>query len=93
MSWHEHIREHPTMGVWYERYRSRPSWVVRGALVAAVLVVVVPLVLLTLAAVIVGMLVFAALSLVASIGNLFGGGRDVKPSGDDGRRNVRVIQR
>jgi len=101
MNWQDYARAHPTMGVWYERYRrsarltaSRPGWVMRGALLAGALVVVVPLVLVTVAAVLVGAAVFVALSLVAHVVSLFSGrGGAARTGGDDGRRNVRVMER
>lgn len=94
MSWQEYVRVHPTMGVWYERYRRRPSWVTRGALLAGALVIVVPLVVLTVAAVVIGMGVFFVLSALAWVAGLFSGvGATQRTPGDDGRQNVRVIQR
>lgn len=90
-NWQASFREHPAFGPWYQRTASRPSWVTRSALGAAVLVVVIPLVLLTLAAVVVGLGVFFVLSAAASVANLLGGG--FARRGGDGRRNVRVIER
>ncbi|MCC6681152.1 MAG: hypothetical protein IT445_09670 [Phycisphaeraceae bacterium] len=80
----------PVYNRWQRGIGGRPAWVTRAALTAGVLVIVVPLVLLTLAAVLVGALVFATLSAVAWLLGQFSG---VGPRADDGRRNVRIIER
>lgn len=89
------IRQHPQFGTWSQRVQTQPSWVVKTALALAVLVVVVPLVLLTLAAAVVGLVAFVVLGIVA---NVVGALREVfgtrphppMPRGG-GRVNVRVI--
>jgi len=103
MSWHARFeqevhRRHPGAGLWYTRVRSQPGWVVKTAIGVALLVVVVPIVLLTLAAVFVGLVCMLALSLVAAVvrgvSELFKPGTPGSlKSQDDGRRNVRVIDR
>ncbi len=99
MDWHvrfeeEMSRRHPGAGRLYARVRRQPGWVTRTAFIIAVLVVVVPILLLTLAAVAVGLACLLVLGLVAQIGrffaNLFRGGLGRE---DDGRRNVRVVER
>jgi len=99
MSWHVRFEEEvhrrsPGMGVWYTRISRQPGWVTRTAVFIAVLIVVVPVVLLTLAAVLVGLACLVVLGLVARIGRsisgLLGGGWKTR---DDGRRNVSVIDR
>ena len=99
MSWQVRFEEEihrraPGAGVWYTRISRQPGWVTRTALIIAILVVVLPLLLLTLAAVMVGAACLLVLGLVAQVvrffSNLFGGGLR---SRDDGRRNVRVIER
>lgn len=79
-----------------------PLWAVKASMLAAVLVVAVPILLLTLAALLAGVLVFLVLAAgvvayrrLRGLGRWLGGGR---PGGwrgwrDDGRRNVRVIDR
>lgn len=79
-----------------------PLWVVKASMLAAVLVVAVPILLLTLAAMLAGVLVFLVLAAgvvayrrLRGLRRWLGGGR---PGGwrgwrDDGRRNVRVIDR
>ena len=92
--WRVFLQSHPRFGQGYEWYARSPRWVRRSALGAAVLVVVVPLVLLTLAALLVGFVVAVLLGTIALAGwfirrmanNLFG-------LAHGGRRNVRVIQR
>lgn len=99
MSWHvrfeeEVRRRHPGAGVWVTRISRQPGWVTKTALLAAMLVVVVPIVLLTLAAVVIGLTCLGVLGLIASAGRfvagLFGGAH---PRKDDGRRNVQIIDR
>lgn len=98
MNWHVRFEEEvhrrsPGMGLWYTRIRQQPGWVTRTAIIMAILVAVVPLLLLTLAAIFVGLTCLLVLGLIAQIARffsgLFGGGRPH----DDGRRNVRVIER
>lgn len=99
MSWHvrfeeEVRRRHPGTGVWVTRISRQPGWVTKTALLAAMLVVVVPIVLLTLAAVVIGLTCLGVLGLIASAGRfvsrLLGWSH---PRQDDGRRNVQVIDR
>jgi uncharacterized BrkB/YihY/UPF0761 family membrane protein len=80
----------------FEQVTGRPGWVGKASLLAAGLVVVVPLVLLALAGLIVGIVVFVTLGLIAqiimSVGMLLDG-LFKSPTGSDGRHNVRVIDR
>lgn len=75
-----------------------PGWAVKAAILAAVLVVAVPLLLLTLAALIVGalvLLVLVAAAVVVRRLRRLGAwlpGRSPRWR-DEGRRNVRVIER
>lgn len=102
IDWKVYVRQHPRYGVWYQRVERQPSWVVKTAVALAVLIVVVPLVLLFLAAVAVGLIAFLVLGVAAAIwGGVArllggGGGGPLKPRPgwrhDDGRRNVRVIR-
>jgi len=100
MNWHTRFqqevhRRHPGAGMWYAKVNQQPGWVVKSALAVALLVVVVPIVLLTLAAVLVGVTCLLVLSIVASIVRSFTGlfSPGALRSQDDGRRNVRVIHR
>ncbi len=99
MSWHvrfeeEVRRRHPGAGVWYTRVSRQPGWVTKTALVMALLVVVVPIVLLTLAAVAIGLICLLVLGLVASAGRFISGLFDGSlKRQDDGRRNVQVVDR
>ncbi len=76
-----------------------PRWVTMTALVAATLILVIPLVALLIAAAIVGLVVFVTLGVIAQLillvrvvwMKLTGG--QVRTWPDDGRRNVRVIWR
>lgn len=99
MSWHVRFEEevrrcHPGAGEWYARVSRQPGWVTRTALFLALLVVVVPIIVLTLTAVVVGVVSLLILGLIARIGQfitgLIGGGPKVR---EDGRHNVRVIER
>jgi len=78
--------------------RSQPPWAWQAALGAAVLVVLVPLVLMTLAALVVGIVVFGLLLLVwaatSGIRRLWDRtATAVSWPRADGRRNVRVVHR
>ena len=93
MMWRVYIRNSRTFGPIYERIERRPNWVARTALVAAALVVLVPLLVLFIAAIVVGAIVFLTLALIAAVlatvANLFNG-LGLRPAG---RKNVRVIER
>jgi hypothetical protein len=95
--WRMYIREHETIGPWVRKVEGQPSWVTKAALTATVLVVAVPVVLLTLAAIVVGVAVFALLGLAAmgigAVRQIFAGPHVPSEPMDDGRRNVRVMRR
>lgn len=83
------VRDDPRFGRVYRSVSTQPSWVWGTALTVGALVFLVPLVLLTAAALLMILIVWVVLSFVHrvldGIGRLFGG------SGGDGRRNVRVV--
>ncbi|MEZ6191729.1 MAG: hypothetical protein R3C45_10630 [Phycisphaerales bacterium] len=99
MSWQvrfeEEVRKrHPRAGVWVSRVSQQPGWVTKTALAITLFVVVVPIVLLTLAAVAVGLICFVILGLVARAAAFFSGlFNGTRRKRDDGRRNVQVIDR
>lgn len=80
--------------MWISRVSQQPGWITKTAIAVALLVVVVPIVLLTLAAVFVGAICFLILGLAARaaafISGLFNGSHRKR---DDGRRNVQIIDR
>lgn len=90
-----YIQQHETLGPWYQKVARQPSWVTKAAILAAVLVIGIPLVLIALAALLVALAVFTALSLLvnglAVLRQLLTGQTLRPPSA--GRRNVRVIRR
>lgn len=85
------LRDDPRFAGFYSRARGRPSWVWRAAILAALITIVVPVLLLTVAAALAFIAVFIVLSLVHSLldatRGIFGGWR-----GGRDRRNVRVIR-
>jgi len=87
-------RRHPGLGVWYTRLSRQPGWVTRTAFIIAILVVVLPIVALALTAAVVGLACLLILGSIAKasrfISDSFKGGLRTR---DDGRRNVRVIER
>jgi len=92
------FRRYASFEPWRRGVGGRPAWVTRLAVVAAVLVVVVPLAMLALTGLLVGMLVFFVASLLATmmqaVGSIFGGGASPSGSGRRNvRRNVRVVER
>jgi len=82
-------------GQWFNYVIGQPNWVAKWALIATVAVIVVPLMVLAIAGLAVGLVVFVALALIVRIAviirtvfdGLWPGSRS------DGRRNVRVIDR
>jgi hypothetical protein len=98
--WKQRVRDDPRFGGYYRVVADRPSWVTRAAIFAVVLVVVVPLVLLTLAAVLVGAVVFTVLGAVAWVlhrirlltGAVPRPERRTPASTEGDRENVRVIR-
>lgn len=99
MSWHARFEEevrrrHPRAGVWVSRVGQQPGWVTKTAIAVTLFVVVVPIVLLTLAAVAVGVVCFLILGLIARTAAFFSGlFNGAHRKRDDGRRNVQVIDR
>lgn len=89
--WRVYIRNHSRLGPWYTRIERQPGWVIRAALLATVLIVVVPIGLLMLAALVVGVVVFAVLGAAAWL--LGAAGRMLGGRADGGRVNVRVVHR
>lgn len=83
-------RNHP-LGRMAGYAQSQPSWVARTAVLVGLLVFAIPIVLLTLAAVVMGVLAFVVLGLFLrvkmALSSLF------KSRSGDGRVNVRVIRR
>lgn len=77
-------------GTAWQRINTQPSWVVKASIIAFALVIGVPLLLLVLAAVLVGTLVFLVMLCMHSVWAWFRGA--VLPR-RDGRENVRVIRR
>ena len=99
MSWQVRFQEevhrrHPGAGAWFTRLSRQPGWVTKTATIAALLVVVVPIIALTLAALLIGTACLLVLGIIASVWRFvtspFTGPRAPK---DDGRRNVQVIER
>lgn len=90
----EQLRDDPRFGGWYSRATSQPSWAWKIAGAVALLVFVVPIILLTLAALLAFGVVFGVLMLVHKVASLFSGSPEtaVEADTDKGRRNVRVIR-
>ncbi len=94
--WRVYLQNHPVAGRYYQYAHRQPGWIVKTALAAAALVLLIPLVtliLLFIAAVIVGVAVFLVLAILMSIltlpFRLFSALFRRQP--DSGRRNVVVI--
>jgi len=86
----EQFQHDPRFEAMFGRVPRRPRWVWSIALLAAAVVIVVPLLLLALAGLIVGTIAFFILSfiwwIVSALQSVTGPRRT-----DNGRRNVRVI--
>ena len=93
--WRVHVRNHPTVGPWVLRAERHPGWVWKAALLAMVLTIVVPLLMLTVAALLVGFVAFilfgAVPAVIALLQRIFGIHRPRDASVEQGRVNVRVI--
>lgn len=80
-----------------QAWNRQPSWVVKAAVVAGALVILLPLFSLALTAVVTFLLVFLVLGLLVRftqfIRSLFTGAHTrPTPPANDGRRNVRVLR-
>jgi hypothetical protein len=73
----------------FRAVQSHPGWIKRWALLAALIVIGVPIFLLVMLAVMAGVLVFGGLAAGNALANRI---RGLMPR-SDGRSNVRVIQR
>ncbi|MEM6332308.1 MAG: hypothetical protein AAF823_03110 [Planctomycetota bacterium] len=92
-----YVRQSGRFGQAYGYVRRQPSWAVRLALTVGVLVVVVPVMVLVLAATLAAAVVLLIAGTLARAWRwLTVGGSTGTPAArprDDGRRNVRVIRR
>jgi uncharacterized protein YfaT (DUF1175 family) len=89
------LRNDPRIAGWYQRVAGQPSWVWKFAAIAALAVLVVPVLMLVFSALAAFLLVFVALGVAHRLG-VWLNGLFEKHSGslrrsDDGRRNVRVV--
>jgi len=84
--------EQTPMGGFYRKVNAQPSWVTRLALFAAILIVVVPIMVMTLAAMIAFGVVFLLGAGVHRVNTFFRGLFSGGSSGDTMRRNVRVVR-
>ncbi|NJL30621.1 MAG: hypothetical protein HC898_02740 [Phycisphaerales bacterium] len=98
--WKVYFENHPMAGRYYHYARRQPGWIVKTALAVAAMVFLLPLtalLLLVIAAVILGVAVFLVLAILLSIltlpYRLFKALFLSKPMApaDEGRRNVVVI--
>lgn len=101
--WRVDPEEYPNLGRWYINIQRQPSWALKTALLAGALVIVVPLVVLAIAAIVVGVAVFFVMSLIAGLLRIV---RDITSFGrpgdasnpqqtrqGDGRVNVRIMSK
>lgn len=101
MNWSSRFQSHPQFGQAVRFATGRPPWVLKATGFVAVLVFAIPLIalaLLMLAALFITGVAWVLFSFVARIiDTLTGQGGDAahtpSPSADDGRENVRVINR
>lgn len=91
--WRIIFSQHPLTAPWYRRLQGRPPWIIKSAVLIALLVLVIPLVVMVMTALIVGFAVFAALTLAAGAAAFLRALVDRLLNGPaaDGRRNVRVL--
>ncbi len=98
MDWKIFLNQDPRLSGLYQRTRGKPAWPTLAAVASAGIVIVVPVVLVLLAGLAVGAVVYAVGSAIAGVGNWFKswGGSETSGggvAGDDLRENVRVVRR
>lgn len=93
MDWKVFVQQDPRLSGMYQRVAGRPAWPARLAVLCAGAVIAIPLILLLLAALLVGMVVYFVGSAIASILPDSAGEKpqSSRPA-DDLRENVRVIR-
>ena len=93
--WRTNLDNDPRSGRWLRYVAAQPNWAAKWSLVAAVLVIVVPLAVLALAGLTVGIVVFVILATIMRLASIVRvAARSVWPGGSDGgRRHVRVVDR
>jgi MFS superfamily sulfate permease-like transporter len=91
--WRVILQQNQTFRTFNAQMSRYPAWVTRTAILCAMAVIVIPVMLLIVAGLLVGVLVFAVLSLVARVMELFGGSGGAVGTADEPlRRNVQVIE-
>lgn len=101
MKWSSSFQSHPQFGQAMQYATGRPAWVLKATGVVATLVFAVPVIalaLLVFAAALVTATAWIVFNLIAKLIEPFVGqsqsaSNAASPHGDDGRENVRVIQR
>lgn len=93
--WRVFIQQNQKLGAFQARLNPQSAWALRWAVTMGLLVVILPAIVLVLAAILVGVCVFFVLSLVGKIMALLGiGESESKPAAQpfDLRTNVRVME-
>lgn len=92
--WRIHVTDNSNWTQRVVRISRMPGWVIWPAIVAAAIVVVVPLIAVTLAALVVGMAVFGVLMLLSMLIGFIAAVVDRldRIFRGDGRQNVRIIR-
>jgi hypothetical protein len=93
--WRVFLQQNQKLGAFQARFNAQSAWALRWAVTASLLVVILPAIVLVLAAILIGLCVFFILSTIARIGALFGmGGNESRPTSVDIglRENVRVMK-
>lgn len=94
--WRLFLSQSPRLLALHSRFRRYPPWVLRTAVLCAVLTVAIPLMLLVIGGILVGVIVFLLLALVAKIMEMLGMGAPAQrdDAGDvlAQRRNVRIVE-
>ena len=93
--WRIRLDENADPGQWARYTAGQPGWVIKCTFIAAVLVVVVPLIVLAVAGMLVGLVVFVLLALFVRLVAIVQAAIDAVWPGRraGGRRNVNVIDR
>jgi|GEM_PF-2888788 len=96
--WRILFQQNPQLNAFQARFNPQSLWALRWAVFTGLIVVVIPAIVLVLAALLVGMCVYFILLTLARVGALFGMGMGIgqnenRPTPDDVglRQNVRVM--
>jgi len=93
--WRILLQQNPRFRSMHAQLGQHPAWVVRTAILCAVITLAIPMIVIIAAAMLVGLVVFVVLSLIAKLMSLLGLSPTAEAPGEptvDLRRNVRIVE-